>query len=258
MADALASGSSSTSRTPTGPKWAQVLADLRRRLDKGDFKDRFPSDLELVEMYRVSRHTAREAVRRLQFEGLLERHRGRGSFLVANPIEQPVGTLYSLYRSVEEAGMTQHSVVRHLELRRDELAEEMLGCPGEDLVYLERVRLADGEPIALDCSWMPASIASPLLGCDFAHTALYEQLSTRCGVTLTSGWERIRPVMPDRRQRSLIKLGPYEPAFSIERLARSNDRKVEWRHGVVRADRFYFVARWSTSQMDTGFEADPT
>jgi GntR family transcriptional regulator len=236
------------------PLWARVLGDLRRRLDAGEFTDRFPADAELVEHYKVSRHTVREAVRHLQTDGLLERRRGRGSFVTRTAIEQPLGTLYSLYRSIEDAGASQHSVVRYLEERRDDKAEAMLGCTGEPLVYLERVRLADGEPVALDCSWLPARSCRALLGIDFGHTALYEQLAERCGIRLTSGWERMRPVLPDRVQRSLLGLDAHQPAFAIERLAVAGDTPVEWRHGVVRADRFSFVARWAAAKLDTGFE----
>jgi GntR family transcriptional regulator len=241
------------------PLWAQVLADLRRRIEAGEFVQQFPGDLELVQRYGVSRHTAREAVRHLQAEGLLERQRGRGSFVVGSPrIEQPLGTLYSLFRSVEELGMAQDSVVRYLEERRDDKAEAMLGCAGRPLVYLERIRLADGQPIALDCSWMPADRARPLLQVDFRHTALYAELASRCGIRLTGGWERIRPVLPTLAQRELLAVGEAEPAFAIERLGTVEGHPVEWRHGVVRGDRFSFVTRWESRQLDTAFEATAT
>jgi GntR family transcriptional regulator len=236
------------------PLWSQVLEDLRRRLDAGEFADRFPADAELVEHYKVSRHTAREAVRHLQADGLLERRRGQGSFLTKPAIEQPLGTLYSLYRSIEDAGALQHSIVRYLEERHDDKAEAMLGCPGESLIYLERVRLADGEPVALDCSWLPARSCRPLLSVDFTDTALYEQLAQRCGIRLTSGWERIRPVLPDRSQRGLLDLDARQPAFAIERLANTAGGPIEWRHGVIRADRFSFVSRWAAARTDTRFE----
>jgi GntR family transcriptional regulator len=236
------------------PLWAQVLADLRRRLDTDEFAARFPGDAELVEHYRVSRHTVREAVRRLQADGLLERRRGQGSFVTRAVIQQPVGTLYSLYRSIEDSGAVQHSVVRYLEERRDDKAEAMLGCPGRPLIYLERLRLADGEPIALDCSWLPAALARPLLQVDFGHTALYEELAERCDLRLTSGWERICPVLPERAQRTLLEIDARQPAFAIERLAFAGPAPVEWRHGVVRGDRFTFVARWAERKLDTGFE----
>ena len=237
-----------------GPLWSRVLADLRRRLAAGEFEGRFPRDADLVAHYGVSRHTVREAVRHLQSEGLLERRRGRGSFVTVPPIEQPVGTLYSLYRSIEATGASQQSIVRHLEERFDDKASAVLGCVGQPLVYLERLRLADGEPIALDCSWLPASIARPLLGADFHHTALYEELAARCGTRLDNGWERIRPTLPDRTQRELLRIGVREPAFAIERFGMVGDLPVEWRHGVVRGDRFSFVARWSADQLDTALE----
>lgn len=240
---------------PPLPLWAQVLQDLRDRLAKGEFSSRFPSDLELVTHYEVSRHTVREAVRHLQDEGLLERRRGQGSFVTVPGIEQPVGTLYSLFRSIEARGMTQHSVVRYLEVRHDDKAATMLAClPDEPLIYLERIRLADGDPIALDCSWLPKALGAALLEVDFHHTALYEQLAKRCGLELTSGWERIRPVLPEPGQRKLLELGTRQPAFAIERMAFKDRTPIEWRHSVVRGDRFTFVSRWSSEQIDTSFE----
>jgi GntR family transcriptional regulator len=237
------------------PLWAQVLEDLRRRLGAGEFADRFPGDIELANQYRVSRHTVREAVRRLQGEGLLDRTRGRGTFVREPVIEQQLGTLYSLFRSVEEQGFSPRSIVRHLGIRRDEEAARVLGCrPQDPLVYLERVRLADEQPIVLDWSWMPARLARRLLKVDFTHTALYRELSERCGVRIDSGWERLDPVLPTAEQRQLLNLGPLTPALGIERLAYSNTAPVEWRHGVVRTDRFSFVARWSAQRVNARFE----
>jgi len=251
---------SQSSSTPSSraPLWAQVLRDLKERLASGEFVDRFPGDADIVDTYGVSRHTAREAVRHLQAEGLLVRRRGHGSFVTKKHIEQPIGALYSLFRSIEETGATQESIVRHLERRRDDKAEAMLGCPGEDLVFLERIRLADGEPIALDCSWLPWAVAAPLLEVDFHHTALYDELRKRCDHVPTSGWERIRPVLPDKTQRDLLGLEPSEPAFAIERLALCEGTPLEWRHGVVRGDRFSFVARWEERKMNTAFEQTTT
>jgi GntR family transcriptional regulator len=232
--------------------WAQVLDDLRRRLAEGDFADRFPTDQELVARYGVSRHTAREAVRRLQGEGILQRERGRGSFLRAGVVEQPLGTIYSLYRSLEEHGMVARSVVRELATVVEPTAARLLDEPADaPLVYLSRVRLADDEPMALDESWLPASIAAPLLAVDFRHTALYVELAQRCGVRASSGWERIVPALPTPAQAALLEIPREQPLFAIERLATANGRAVEWRRSVVRGDRYAFVAKWSGVEVDT-------
>ena len=237
------------------PLWAQVLGDLRRRLASGEFRLRFPGDDELTAQYGVSRHTVREAVRRLQAEGVVERGRGRGTFVRDQVIEQPLGALYSLFRSVEEQGFVQRSIVRRLEERRDPEAAKVLGrSPGEPLVYLERLRLADDVPIVLDCSWLPAALARPLLEVDFTRTALYRDLHVRCGIWPDAGWERIRPVLPDPQQRRLLGLAAQTPALAIERLATWQTMPVEWRHGLVRADRFSYVARWSANDLGASFE----
>jgi GntR family transcriptional regulator len=110
------------------------------------------------------------------------------------------------------------------------------------------------EPIVLDCSWLPATLARPLLGVDFTRTALYRELHVRCGVRANAGWERLRPVLPTREQRDLLGLRARTPALAIERLALRDSTPVEWRHGLVRADRFAYVARWSAQNMGAGFE----
>ena len=92
------------------PLWSQVCDDLRRRLNANEFSGHFPGDGELMEGYKVSRHTVREAVRRLSDDGLVVRERGRGTRVISPGIEQPLGTLYSLYRSIEAQGYEQHSV----------------------------------------------------------------------------------------------------------------------------------------------------
>lgn len=242
-------------RSSPVPLWAQVLEDLRARLDDGEFSDRFPTDLELMETYGVSRHTARDAVRRLSDEGLVDRERGRGTFVRSRSIEQPLGALYSLFQSIEAQGFEQRSRVLTLEERTDAEAATVLGLAADEpLIFLERVRLLDDEPIAVDCSWLPASFAHPLLEVDFARTSLYGELRSRCGVSPSHGWERIEPKLPTDVQRELLGVGADVVVFAIERLASDDRRALEWRHSVVRGDRYSFVARWSGAGVATGME----
>ena len=73
----------------------------------------------------------------------------------------------------------------------------MLGrAPDEPLVYLERLRLADDQPIVLDCSWLPATLARPLLEVDFTRTALYHELHAQCGLWPDAGGSGCGPCCP--------------------------------------------------------------
>ena len=229
------------------PLWAQLEADLRRRLEAGEFAERFPTDLELTEGYGVSRHTVREAVRHLNKTGLLRRERGRGTVVNRSEFEQSLGTLYSLFQSVEGTGVEQASEVLKLGVVQESVAATHLEVTETtDLVFLERVRLAGGSPLAVDRAWLPLSVAEPLLEVDFTHTALYDELD-RAGLPRPNqGWERLTPVVPSAADRQRLDLKKNEAAFFLERLGKRDDQPIEWRTTIIRGDRYRFVAEWST------------
>ncbi len=234
------------------PLWAQLLSDLRARLAAGEFNDRFPTDQELVDEYGVSRHTVREAVRRIQAEGILDRRRGRGTYVKQVEFEQPLGTLYSLFRSIEAAGAGQTSVVLAKEVRTDATVAEQLDLPPDtELFYLERLRLAGEQSLAVDRAWVPNDIAGPLMDADFARTALYDELATLCGIQPETGTEIIRPVIPDDADREQLGLEEGEAAFLILRKTAAGGRPLEWRESVVRGDTYSFRIDW-TGGPDSG------
>jgi GntR family transcriptional regulator len=223
-----------------GSLWVQLLADLRRRLAGGAFTRHFPGELELVAEYQVSRHTVREALRVLRDEGVVVAGRGRPPRL-ADPVEitQRLGSIYSLFDSVRAAGMTQRSVVRTLDVRADGVVASHLDLEGSTpLVYLERLRLAGPDPLAIDRVWLPELVAAPLLDVDFSHTALYTEFARLCDMPMTGGQEQIRAVVPTPAERELLGITPEVAVFSIERLGCSRGRPVEWRHTLVRGDRY--------------------
>ncbi|HVQ91816.1 MAG TPA: GntR family transcriptional regulator [Mycobacteriales bacterium] len=228
------------------PLWAQLAGDLRRRAGTGEFATRLPGETELVAQYRVSRQTVREALRRLRTEGLLVAERGRGSYLASGRFSQPLGAAYSLLRSIEAQGVQQRSDVLRLEQVRDADVARQLGLPARSgLVLLERRRLAGGQPLALDAAWLPAEIAAPLLAVDFTRSALYDELLTRCGIRIDGGQEQITPVLPTAEQRRLLGIRAGVAAFSLTRTATAAGRRVEWRHTLIRGDRFSFLATWT-------------
>ncbi|MEX1164203.1 MAG: GntR family transcriptional regulator [Nitriliruptor sp.] len=228
------------------PLWQQVLSDLERRIASGDIVDRFPTDRELTEHYGVSRHTAREAVRRLRARGLVDRHRGRGSFLNDGRLTQPLGGLYSLYRAVEDQGLTQRSEVLALEPDRDADAATRLGLPPRaELVRVERLRFAGDEPLALDSVWLPADVGRHLLDVDLTRTALYDELRERAGIRITAATETLEPLVPDADARNLLQLDEGEALLRVRRLGSSGDRPVECRVTLIRGQRFLYSSSWS-------------
>ena len=229
------------------PLWAQLRADLLRRLEAGEFDAAFPGEMALVADYGVSRHTVRSALQELRAEGVVLAERGRRPRVAGQTaITQPLGAVYSLFASVESAGLRQTSVIRARELCADGVVADRLGLEASTPLFrLERLRLAGGEPLALDTVWLPADIASPLLDADFTHTALYDELAARVGVRIDGGREEIRGVVATGAERRLLGIGPEVGALAIRRLGYAAGRPVEWRHTLIRGDRFCLLAEFS-------------
>lgn len=239
-------------RAAPTPLWRQLARDVRGRLDRGEFTDAFPGEIELGVQYAVSRHTVREALRQLRADGAISTGRGRRPRITAPVIAQPTGIVYSLFSAVESRGLAQVSVVRALDVRADGVVAPRLGLEeSTPLVYLERLRLLDGGPLALDRVWLPASIGEPLLGVDFRRTGLYDELS-RTGIRVTGGHETVRAVVPSRAEHRVLDLPVPSAAFSVERTASSHGVPIEWRLTLIRADRFAL-----TSTLADGATAAP-
>ena len=228
------------------PLWAQLVEELTRRLRAGHFEKRLPTDQELMATYGVSRQTARDAVRRLGESFRLERHRGKGTFVRQAQFELPVGIMYSWFQTIESQGAKQYSVVRACELRQDVLVAAELEVDSDlPLFYLERLRLADGIPLALDRIWIPAVLAAPVMETDFTHTALYDELRDKAGIIPTRGQETIHPVIPTPSVARLLEMPRGAAAFTIVRRTWIGDRPLERRDTIVRGDRHAFVSSWS-------------
>jgi GntR family transcriptional regulator len=224
-------------------------------VEAGDFDEEFPGEMALAAEYQVSRQTVRVALRELRADGIVLAERGRRPRIADPVITQPLGTVYSLFASVEAAGLPQTSVIRRRDLRADGVIADRLGLEGSvPLFCMERIRLADEEPLALDTVWLPGDLGAPLLEADFTHAGLYEVLAARTGIRVDGGREHIRGVTPTRAEQHLLKIPPSTGALLVTRLGYAGSRPVEWRRTLIRGDRFSLVAEFTSR---TGYRLAP-
>lgn len=238
-------GATLPDRSSPLPLWAQVYDDLRRRIDAEEFPDTFPGEIALTEQYEVSRHTIREALRVLRDEGIVRSERGRASTVETATFSQNLGTLYSLFRTIDDRGVRQHSVVKRQTVTTNTSVAEKLGLRSNaKLVVIERVRVADGEPLAHDTAWLPWKLAQKLLKSDVAQQGLYDALATDCGIVVDSGRESISASLAPAHIARLLRLPAGVAVHYIERLAFAGAEPVEWRETYIRGDRFALEAQW--------------
>lgn len=235
---------------PSGPAplWTQLADLLRQRLGRGDYLDRFPTEMELAAEFDVSRATVREAIRRLRAEGFLDARRGSGTFVVRRELEQPLIGSLGLARAIAAAGLEERSTVRFAgEREAGQVAGGVLGLsPTATVVVVERTREAGGRPLALDSSAF--SLSGParrrFLAADLARGSLYDTLSERCGVRVTGASEVAHAVTGATEERSLLSLGKGEGALEVRRVSYADGRPVEWRRSLLRGSAFELSAGW--------------
>jgi len=248
-------GQPGTTKAPGPPLWLRVHNDLLARLEEGEFTDAFPGEMALTAEYQVSRSTIRLALDPLRRTGLVSAGRGRRPMVrVNNGQEHRFGPVYSLFAAVEASGMSQRSEVTRSEICVDPRIARRLELPPESkLVNIERRRFADDEIIATDKVWLPADLAAGLLGVDFTNTALYQELTLRCGITLDGGKETLHAITTDAAQSRSLECPDGTAAFFIERYGCSAGRPVEWRESLIRGDRFTVSTSFSP-----GTASEPT
>jgi GntR family transcriptional regulator len=145
-------------------RYEQIADYLRSLVARATPGDRLPSEAELCERFDVSRMTVRQAVQLVAAEGGIERRRGAGTFVRSRPIPRDLGSPLSFSGSMRARGMIASSETLdwgEVEPNEDECRELHLDV--KDTAYaLERVRLADGTPMAIERAVMPSELATSL------------------------------------------------------------------------------------------------
>ena len=128
-------------------KYAQIIAQIEQAIADGELApgDRLPPERALAEEHGVSRMTVRQALQSLESRGLLRRAIGRngGSFVARPKVERDLGTFSGLSEQLARQGLAAGARVLS--------AREVDGA-----IEIVRVRLADGEPFAVERSSFPA------------------------------------------------------------------------------------------------------
>ena len=190
---------------------ASVQDELKERIDRGEFPagTRLPSEPDLAAELQVSRATLREALRAMESEGLLRRRQGSGTFVaehprMANSLDMNFGVTDAIRSAGMRAGIAQgrHWVEPAAAGEAALLALE----PGQDVLVLERVRTAEGNPVVLSRDVLPADLVGDRAEVLQAllQRSVYEVLERELGVVIHHGVARFRPVRADHSVASRL------------------------------------------------------
>lgn len=178
MAGTGSSPRGSLDRGSPVPLYFQVAGRLQGMVDTGELPvgSRLPNEAELLDRLGVSRPTLRRAVSYLVEQGVLARKRGAGTRVLPRRVERPVD-LTSLHDDLARAGRVPSTRLRSFEVGpAEDAVASALGVPfGTVVARFERLRLADGEPLALMTNCVPVDVLA-LRAEDLAARGLYDLL----------------------------------------------------------------------------------
>jgi GntR family transcriptional regulator len=147
------------------PNYYRLESHLRESIRSGALKpgDPVPPESQLCQQFSVSRTTVRHALSRLVFEGLIERHRGRGSFVTEPRLEHSKPFL-SFEEEMRARGA--RTAIKLLDMRTEvaegKVAEKLGLAEGMKIVVLERLRFVNGQVVGYEIRYLPQRIGEAL------------------------------------------------------------------------------------------------
>jgi GntR family transcriptional regulator len=217
------------------------VLDLVESLNVGDS---IPSERQLAGDLGVSRLTVRAALDELVREGYLLRRRGAGTFVAEPKVAKGMG-ISSFSEDMRERGLTPAS--RTLELQivpaGARLGRILHVSPAEPVIVAKRLRLADGEPMAIELLHVRESLLPGLSAVDLEEDSFYELLAGRYGIEIVGGEQTVEPTVTDEEESETLGVPLHSPALLFERVTRSPSGEiVEFTVSIYRGDRYRIVS----------------
>jgi len=225
------------------PAHTQIEDRLAEAIERGDLRsgDRLPPERDLAGRLGVSRMTLRQALQALERRGMVRRTVGRrgGTFVAEPKLERNSSGLAGLTQELRRQG--HRAGARVLSVRAgsagDRTAAALGSEAGAEVVQVVRLRLSDGEPLALERSLFPADRFPGLLDRDL-EGSLYELLEREYGERPSRSVERIEPVVASEAEALELGVRPAAPLLLVERTAFGWDgQPFEYARDLFRGDR---------------------
>ena len=233
--------------TKTGkPKYQQIKDLLLGSIQSGALDDGacLPPERELCERYDVSRVTVRKAIKELEDEGAVYRIQGKGTFLrrPQNKITQVFTRLTSFTEDMLSRGMTAGSRILLTEqvAASAEIAEKLDLAPGAPVILFRRLRLADGEPMAIETSYLNDKLFHPMLD-KYTGGSFYSFMRDELGLVPRRAVQSLEVAdIPEWEAKLLGDPGRSVALLMCRQTFDASDRPIEYVVSKYRSDKYRF------------------
>ena len=229
---------------PSIPLYIQIKDYLHQQIKQGVYSigERLPSERELSQMFKVSRMTARQALQSMVQEGIAHTRAGKGTYVRPPIIDREIRSLTSFSQEMKNRGLTHSSLVLEAFVRPAdyEIASLLKIHPNSEIVLLSRVRIASGQPLAIETAYLVHSMCPGILEKhDFGKESLYEVLRNDFGWILSWADQTIEARLPLSCERKLLGINNRIPVLSMNRITFTNHNvPIEYVRSTYRGDRY--------------------
>ncbi|MGI9585154.1 MAG: GntR family transcriptional regulator [Acidimicrobiia bacterium] len=225
------------------PRHEEIADFLRNLAATTEPEGRMPSDAELCERFSVSRMTARQAVQTLVSEGLVYRKRGHGTFRSPDRIHRVLGSPLSFTENMRRRGLAASSelvVFERVEATPD-IAVALDIDPGDRPIYLERLRFADTQPMAIERAYISPRCEA-ILDADLTEGSLHDVFEA-LGHSPIKARASVSARRATKRERELLQL-PSSGVVLVEVrvISDQDDMPLEHTTSLYASDRYTFDA----------------
>jgi len=228
------------------PYYAQVKEALKELLESRLLapKDQLPGEVELCQAFDVSRTVIRQALDELEYEGLIVREQGKGTFIAEPKISGGlVQKLTGWFQDMAAQGYDPVSKVLKQELvpANPKVATSLRVETGAPVIEITRLRFVQDEPIVLVTTYLPTPLCSQVLQADLSRQSLYAFLETQCGLVLARGHRTIEAALASEHEARLLQVRIGAPLIKLESVSYLADgTPLEYYSALHRGDRTRF------------------
>ena len=249
-ADADVGAATGSASTPAfSPLYQQIKALMLKSLQGGEWKpsSAIPSEQELAGRFKVSQGTVRKAIDELAAENLLVRRQGKGTFVATHAERQARYRFLKLLPDDGDAskeGPAERHIVDCKRLRASaDVARALALRAGDPVLQVRRVLSFARIPTILEDIWLPGAPFKGLTAERLADYSgpMYALFESEFGVHMVRAEEKIRAVLPDPEQCTLLKTTAHTPLLSVERTSFTySDIPMELRRGLYLTGTHYY------------------
>lgn len=216
-------------------------SDIRQRMSAND---KLHSERELTQIYGVSRITVRLALQELEKRGLVYKKHGKGTFVAEfESTALDLSTAYSFTEQMKKLGKTPQTKILSFEkvMASEHLAKQLQLKPGDSVFELERLRLADGVPMMLERSYVPAAVFEGLSEELLKKRPLYEIFAEDYRQIIRLAEEEFYASIALENEAKYLAIQVGDPVLHLLRKT-YNDKNciIEYTFSIARADQFRY------------------